>query len=333
MGRNSLTVVVAVSAALCVGLGQAQDSAWDESISLARRAVAAKQFDRAARLLGQARRAAQGFAQDDPRRAVPLMELAKLHLSRGDYAVPEQLYREADEIGRRAWGAESREYASLLDQIGRYYHLRVKHREAERFYMQAFAIRTRLLGRKHPDVAAVLNNLAVLYENQVHYARAEAYYRTALDIRQASLGEGHPDTLMSLDHLARLLYKLSRPADAAEFERRARAQRQAQATPVNPADLGPLATGAGVQPAVLIERTEPDYTDEARRANHEGSVLLQVDVNAEGMPVNILVLRHLGLGLDRRAIEAVRQWRFRPARSAGRKVPSRLRLEIAFRLI
>ncbi|MCY4187677.1 MAG: hypothetical protein OXD30_04260, partial [Bryobacterales bacterium] len=132
MGRNSLTVVVAVSAALCVGLGQAQDSAWDESISLARRAVAAKQFDRAA----------QGFAQDDPRRAVPLMELAKLHLSRGDYAVPEQLYREADEIGRRAWGSESREYASLLDQIGRYYHLRVKHREAERFYMQAFAIRT-----------------------------------------------------------------------------------------------------------------------------------------------------------------------------------------------
>lgn len=261
------------------------------------------------------------------------MELAKLHLSRGDYAVPEQLYREADEIGRRVWGSESREYATLLNEIGRYYHLRVKHREAESFYKLAFATRTRLLGRDHPDVAAVVNNLAVLYENQVLYARAEAYYRTALEIRQESLGEGHPDTIMTLDHLARLLHKLSRPTDAAEFEERARARRREQSTPVNPAELGRLAAGGSVQPAVLIERTEPDYTHEARIANHEGSVLLQVDVDVDGMPVNILVLRHLGLGLDRKAVEAVQQWRFRPARSGGRKVPSRLRLEIAFRLI
>ncbi len=333
MGRNFLTVVVAASVALCAGPVPAQDRSWDESISSARQALATKQFDQAARLLRQARIESHGFPQNDPRRVVPLMELAKLHLSRGDYALPEQLYREADEIGRRAWGSESREYATLLNEIGRYYHLRVKHRETESFYKLAFATRTRLLGRDHPDVAAVVNNLAVLYENQVLYARAEAYYRAALEIRQKSLGQGHPDTIMTLDHLARLLHKLSRPADAAEFEERARAHRREQSTPVNPADLGPLAAGDGVQPAVLIERTEPDYTDEARIANHEGSVLLQVDVDVDGRPVNILVLRHLGLGLDGKAVEAVQQWRFRPARSGGRKVPSRLRLEIAFRLI
>ena len=333
MGRNFLTVVVAASAALCAGLGHAQDGSWDESISSARQALATKQFDQAALLLRQARRQSQDFAQDDPRRVVPLMELAKLHLSRGDYAVPEGLYREADEIGRRAWGAESPEYATLLNDIGRYYHLRVKHTEAEDFYKLAFATRTRLLGRDHADVAAVVNNLAVLYENQVLYTKAEAYYRTALEIREKSLGEDHPDTIMTLDHLARLLHKLSRPTDAAEFEERALTSRREQSTPANPADLGSLSAGAGVQPAVLIERTEPDYTDEARIANHEGSVLLQVDVDIDGIPVNILVLRYLGLGLDDKAVEAVQQWRFRPARSGGRKVPSRLRLEIAFRLI
>lgn len=333
MGRNFLTVVVAASVALCAGSGRAQDGSWDESIRSAREALATKEFDQAARLLRRAREEARSFSQNDPRRVVPLMELAKLHLSRGDYAVPEQLYREADEIGRLAWGSESLEYASLLNDIGRYYHLRVRYTEAENFYKLAFATRTRLLGRDHADVAAVVNNLAVLYENQVLYAKAESYYRTALEIREKGLGEDHPDTIMTLDHLARLLHKLSRPTDAAEFEERALELRRERSTPANPADLGTLAAGPGVQPAVLIERTEPDYTDEARIANHEGSVLLQVDVDGDGVPANILVLRYLGLGLDDKAVEAVRQWRFRPARSGGRKVPSRLRLEIAFRLI
>ena len=84
---------------------------------------------------------------------------------------------------------------------------------------------------------------------------------------------------------------------------------------------------------MLLERTEPEYTDEARIANHEGSVLLQVDVDTDGYARNIAVLRPLGLGLDEQAVAAVAQWRFRPARRNGQKVASRVRLEIAFRLM
>ncbi len=319
---------------MLLGAGsQAQDGGWEDSIRAAREAVAGEQYDAAARILRRAQNLSRSFATDDPRRVLPLMELAKLHLRQGDYALPERLYREADPLAREAWGTESLEYASLLNEIGRYYHLRVKYPEAERFYKLGFAIRTRLLGREHPDVATVVTNLAVLYENQVLFAKAESYYRTALDIRERSLGADHADTVVTLEHLARLLHKLSRPGDAGPLEARAREFRREAASDPGTSDPEPLAAGVGSQPAALIERSEPDYTDEARIANHEGSVLLQVDVDADGKPTGVLVVRPLGLGLDEQAVRAVRTWRFRAARRSGRRVPSRVRLEIAFRVM
>ena len=325
--------LVAALLALSVTDGRAQDRVWEESIDSARRALATKQFEQAERILRQARSWSRGFEPNDPRRVVPLMELAKLHLDRGDYALPEELYREADPIAREAWGAESPEYASLLNDIGRYYHLRVRFDEAERFYKLAFGIRVRLLGREHPDVAASVNNLAILYENQVLYRKAETYYRTAVAIREEQLGPEHPDTILALEHFARLLHKLSRPDEAADFEQRALAYRTANSG--SPEDLGfaPVAASEIDQPAMLLERTEPDYTDEARIANHEGSVLLQVVVDTDGNARNIVVARHLGLGLDEQAVAAVKQWRFRPARRNGQRVASAVRLEIAFGLM
>lgn len=333
VGGNTRNAAAFVWAVLLSSGGLAQDGGWEESIQAAREALATERFDAAARILRRAQSLASGFATDDPRRVVPLMELAKLHLRRGDYAVPEQLYRQADPIARQAWGADSTEYASLLNQIGRYYHLRVKYTEAERFYRLAFSIRTRHLGRSHPDVAAVVNNLAVLYENQVQYAKAETYYRTALDIRERALGPDDLSTVETLEHLARLLHKLSRPGDAAPLETRAREYRRTAASDPEAVDAAPPAAGSDAQSAVLMERSEPDYTNEARIANHEGSVLLQADVDADGRPSNLLVVRPLGLGLDEEAVKAVRQWKFRPARRGGQRVASRVRLEISFRLM
>ncbi len=312
----------------------AQNGAWPALIESARQALEAREFDQAKRILYEVRTRSRSFPPDDPRRIVPLMELARLHLHQGDYTLPEQLYREADPIARHAWGPESTEYASLLNDIGRYYHLRVRLADAERFYTLAFGIRTRQLGRDHPDVAASLSNLAVLYENQVRYAKAESYYRTALTIREQTLGSDHVDTIISLEHFSRLLHKLSRPDDAAPLEERSRVFRRARINPVSEAGtVGTLASGESVQPPVLLERSQPEYTDEARIANHEGSVLLAVDVDTNGRARNITLLRHLGLGLDERAVEAVGQWRFRPARLRGEKVATQVRLEIAFRLM
>ncbi len=333
MGRTRCNALVAALLLVLVPSGRAQDREWDGFINSARQALELNEFEQAERLLLRARNRSREFSTDDPRRVVALMELAKLHLGRGDYARPEQLYREADPIARVAWGAESQEYAALLNDIGRYYHLRIKFDEAERFYRQAFATRVSLLGQEHADVAGSINNLAVLYENQVLYTRAETYYRTALEIREKALTDQHEDTVETLEHFARLLHKLSRPDEAAPLEERARTFRIDQLGVAAAADLGPLAVGDEVQPPLLLERGEPTYTDEARIAGHEGSVLLQVDIDTDGRARNITLLRPLGLGLDARAFESVSQWLFRPARAGGRAVAARIRLEISFRLM
>src|SRR5947199_350934 len=76
--------------------------------------------------------------------------------------------------------------------------------------------------------------------------------------------------------------------------------------------------GAGgrgsVLPAALIWKIEPEYSDEARRAKVQGTVLLYLEVDEQGKPRNVHVRQGLGLGLDEKAVEAVTRWKFRPGR-------------------
>ena len=83
----------------------------------------------------------------------------------------------------------------------------------------------------------------------------------------------------------------------------------------------------------LLWKTEPEYSEEARRARFQGSVMLALDVDSEGHPRNIRVVRSLGLGLDERAVEAVAQWRFKPGLLNGRPVNSPVSVEVSFRLL
>jgi TonB family protein len=88
-----------------------------------------------------------------------------------------------------------------------------------------------------------------------------------------------------------------------------------------------------VQPPQLINKVDPEYTEEARIARHEGAVVLQADITAEGQACNFRLVRSLGLGLDEKAVAAVMQWKFQPARDGKRKVAYRAMLEINFRLL
>jgi TonB family protein len=75
-----------------------------------------------------------------------------------------------------------------------------------------------------------------------------------------------------------------------------------------------------------------NYTQEARQKKCEGVVVLMVVVTREGNPADIQVKKSLGLGLDEKAIEAVRQWTFKPAKKDGRPVTCLVPVEITFRL-
>jgi TonB family protein len=83
----------------------------------------------------------------------------------------------------------------------------------------------------------------------------------------------------------------------------------------------------------VISRREPEYTDEARRAKLEGKVELWVTVGADGRTREIEVIRGLGAGLDEKAIEAVKQWRFQPATHQGNPVDAIIVVEVPFRLL
>jgi protein TonB len=92
--------------------------------------------------------------------------------------------------------------------------------------------------------------------------------------------------------------------------------------------------GNGVSEPKLTYSVEAEFSDEARRAKYEGTVVISLIVDAQGNPQNIRVSRSLGMGLDEKAIEAVRQYKFRPAVEAksGKAVPVPISVEVRFRL-
>jgi protein TonB len=89
----------------------------------------------------------------------------------------------------------------------------------------------------------------------------------------------------------------------------------------------------GVTTPTCIYCPDPRYTDEAREAKLQGSVTLQVLVGADGRAAQIRVVRGLGMGLDDRAVQIVRGWRFAPARDASRHATaSWVTVEAVYRL-
>ena len=92
--------------------------------------------------------------------------------------------------------------------------------------------------------------------------------------------------------------------------------------------------GNGVSEPKLTYSVEAEFSDEARRAKYEGTVVISLIVDAQGNPQNIRVSRSLGMGLDEKAVEAVRQYKFKPAiqASSGKPVPVPISVEVRFRL-
>jgi TonB family protein len=91
--------------------------------------------------------------------------------------------------------------------------------------------------------------------------------------------------------------------------------------------------GGGVSAPVLLRKVEPEYSEEARKAKFQGTVVLSVVVDESGRPREIRVTQAVGLGLDEKAIDAVRQWRFQPGRRAGKPVAVLAIVEVNFRLL
>ncbi|HYB95743.1 MAG TPA: energy transducer TonB [Vicinamibacterales bacterium] len=95
---------------------------------------------------------------------------------------------------------------------------------------------------------------------------------------------------------------------------------------------GPFRPGSGVEPPRLLREVRADYTDEARRANIEGEVELEIVVRRDGTVGDVKIVRGLRGGLNDRAVQAVRQWRFAPGRMKGVPVDVVVEVGVEFRL-
>ena len=90
--------------------------------------------------------------------------------------------------------------------------------------------------------------------------------------------------------------------------------------------------GGGVTAPRPIYHPDPEYSEEARREKFQGTCVLWLVVSPEGLPRHIKVARTLGLGLDEKAIEAVKQWTFEPARKDGKPVAAAVNVQVTFHL-
>ena len=95
---------------------------------------------------------------------------------------------------------------------------------------------------------------------------------------------------------------------------------------------GTYQVGGGVSPPVVIYSVEPEFSDEARRAKYQGVSVVSLIVDAHGMPQRVRVIRKLGMGLDEKAVEAVQQYKFKPAMFQGHAVPVVINVEVNFRI-
>jgi periplasmic protein TonB len=96
---------------------------------------------------------------------------------------------------------------------------------------------------------------------------------------------------------------------------------------------GAYKIGGGVSPPSILFKVEPEYSEEARKAKFQGTVLLFVVVDEKGNPRDIKILRPLGLGLDQKAVEAVEKWKFSPGKKDGKPVAVQAQIEVNFRLL
>jgi protein TonB len=90
--------------------------------------------------------------------------------------------------------------------------------------------------------------------------------------------------------------------------------------------------GGGVSAPVLLYQVEPQFSEEARKAKAAGNVVVNLWVDDKGNPTHVRVLRGVGMGLDEKAVEAVKQYRFKPAMEGGKPVTVEMNIEVNFQI-
>ncbi len=119
---------------------------------------------------------------------------------------------------------------------------------------------------------------------------------------------------------------------AAEAPAQAPAAAETDAQKSGPAD-NPVKMGPGITLPSVLSKVDPDYTEDAKAAKIDGSVLLSLVIGTDGLAHDINVVRGIDSGLDLNAVSAVQKWHFQPATKDGQAVAVLAQIEVNFKLL
>ena len=279
---------------------------------------------------------------------------------RQKFDIAKKLLESAAEIRGQVSGQQSADYAIGLMKLGELEQRRNNRASAQDFYTRAIGI----LGDR-PESAkaltflgtsAVLNkdlNQAVVYYQRAQNADpansaipimwtatvrakqgdtsvADALFQNALNIAKPDSSEAA--TVMHV--YSQFLHQDGRPDVAGQFERQAvEIDKSAESASHTQVASNVYKIGGDVTQPKLIRKVEPEYTEEARTAKIQGTVQMLVTIREDGAATDFRVTQALGLGLDQKAIDAVRQWQFQPGTKEGVPVPVIATIQVNFRLL
>jgi len=174
---------------------------------------------------------------------------------------------------------------------------------------------------------------AVVRQYQKSTDEAESLFKQALALENPS----SPQAATTTELYAQFLEQQGRGDESKSLRDQAAAEwkeKGAKATPARP-DTASIVVhvGNGVTAPSVLHKVDPDYTEEARLAKYQGTVVVSAEIGTDGLAYNMRAIRGLGLGLDEKAIEAISQWKFKPGSKNGQPVPVMATIEVNFRLL
>jgi TonB family protein len=244
-----------------------------------------------------------------------MVKLADLEEKRGQRKPAEELYaRAAQLLGDRP------EAAPALIRLGVVNLGNKNYQPAADYFQKAQNLDTGETGRAQMW-------MAILREREQNPVEAEAFYQRAVAVADPS----SEIAATTMELYARFLEDQGRGEEAKSMSDRASEIRKALGQ--RQAKSNALRIGGGVTAPKVLHKMEPEYTEEGRVAKYQGTVVLAVEIDPNGIAQNIRIVKGLGFGLDENAVTAVRQWQFQPATKDGAAVTVQASIEVNFRLL
>jgi len=295
-------------------LGSSAD--WIAALQQAQTAISRGELVNAEQILNSAIDQAQAkYGHNGTRLDQPLEMLANVYQREKRYpdAIAAQQWRL--DIWTAAGGENSVVVGRILQQLSMAERQAGKLPDAEAYSRRGLAIMTAAFLDK-PAAAQAASDVADILIAENRMEDAEQMLALAQKTFETSLGAGSKLTAGVAAQRASLLKKLGRPVD-----------------PPAPLDVAYTSGTNQVTVPRILSRVEPQYSEEARKNRLQGNVEISLVVDATGVPMQIAILRPLGMGLDEAAAAAVSQWRFSPAVRNGTPVAVFTHIEMTFHLL